>query len=112
MDVKYEVEGKGSIVIALDPREVANSAILMQLVLEEEGRKGTLVPDLKNDFFENLAKAEKKVHIKFDYEYFPFAITFLEEMCGEWGKAGGNTHGLEKFLDELFQYCSVGHTLH
>lgn len=110
MNLRY-YRNEGSIVISFDPAEMQDSLLLMELVWEDEWYRGTKVPDWRGDFFRSLATSSMKPQIKFDYQFLEFAIVFLEETCMEWANKGVDTLMLEKFLDEITEFCPAGHTI-
>src|SRR3989338_5740650 len=112
MEVRYN-EKRGETLIIFDPREVEDSAFLLQMVWEEEWRRGTTVPNLRDvKFFRGLAAAIRKALVKFDYLYLEFVIVFLEESCIEFAEKGLDTLELEVGLKKMIESCPMEEIIH
>lgn len=111
MDVNYSTK-KGELAIIFTPVEARELSLLMEMVLEEECKKGTCVPDLKKEFFRTFAASSKKVKINFDFMYLGFCIAFLAEVYDEMIDQGTDTKELRKFLGNVSELCSDGCTMH
>ena len=110
MNAGYDRE-TGSLSLCFRPGESWEAAVLMQLVWEDEWRKGTIVPDYSEDFFGKLARAREETPIAIDFEYLEFAIAFLTEACTELTETDASMIALEKFVIELSALCSAGKTI-
>jgi len=110
MNAGYDRE-TGSLSICFRPGESWEAAVLMQLVWEDERRKGTIVPDYGEDFFGKLTRSREEIPIAIDFEYLEFAIAFLKEACTELTESNAGMIALEKFVIELSALCSAGKTI-
>jgi len=71
MDAHFDPKG-GKTTLSFSPKEADGLFVLMQLVIEEERRKGTWVPNFGDDFFRKLATTKEKFPVGFDFESFVF----------------------------------------
>ncbi len=110
MNAGYD-RATGSLSLCFMPSESWEAAVLMQLVWEDEWRKGTMVPDYSKDFFGKLATAREETPIEIDFEFLEFAIAFLKEACTELTESDAGMVALEKFVVELSALCSAGKTM-
>lgn len=102
----------GSLNLCMDPEESWNLSVLLQLVSEEERKKGTPVPDFEKDFFEQIAVSRKKISLDFNFEHSKFVIAFLEEVCTQMADNDANITELKKFLSDLCGYYIARQTIH
>ncbi|MHB0865595.1 MAG: hypothetical protein ACYC1Y_01710 [Minisyncoccota bacterium] len=100
MDVMFNQE-IGRLVISFESYEARDSLFLMQLVFEEEERRGMLVPDFDAAFFERLVSVERKRWVRFSYDYLELMIIFLEEARIELVENDMDISRLKKSLDEI-----------
>lgn len=110
MNAGYD-RATGSLSLCFPPSQSFEAAVLMQLVWEEEWKKGTLVPDYGKDFFDKLAIAKGETPIAIEFEFLEFAIAFLKEACTELTESDAGMTALEKFVVELSGLCSAGKTI-
>lgn len=110
MNAGYD-RATGSLSLCFTPNESWEAAVLMQLVWEDEWRKGTIVPDYSKEFFGKLAIAKEETPIEIDFEFLEFAIAFLKEACTELTESDAGMIALEKFVIELSGLCSAGKTI-
>jgi len=111
MIVRYDKKA-WELTIFIEPHEADRSSLLMQLVLEEEWQKGTSVPNLKEDFFRELAVTRERFPVVFDYEYLEFVIRFLEETCVEQKEHGISVDTIEDFMCRVRECCPLRQTIH
>lgn len=111
MDVRYD-STNGDLTIVFAPVEARELALLMELVFEDEGGKGTHVPDLQKDFFREFATSKEKIRIDFEFEYLEFCIAFLVEVYEEMVDHGADATELRQFLGKVSRVCSAGHVMH
>lgn len=111
MKVKYDAK-KGGLTIVFAPVEIEELALLMELVFEDEWKRGTCVPDFRKDFFREVAVSKEKVRIDFDFIYLEFCIAFLAEVHDEMLDEGVDTTELGQFLGKVSWLCPSGHVVH
>lgn len=97
--------------ISFLPKEADRLSVLMQLVIEEEKKKGTRIPHLENSFFIDLATTKVKFSVEFDFESLPFIIAYLDEVINEMQENGGDATDLNDFVGKIFEFCPEAHTL-
>lgn len=109
MNVLFDSE-KGELAFAVEHHELDEIATLMQLVFEEERRKGSAVPPLDQAFFEELTSEERNGRITFGFSSLPFARRILETLCDDFAQRGRNTAVIETFLCRIDKWLFDGHS--
>lgn len=110
MDATFNSE-KGTLVLCYRPEETDEASVHLQLLLEDEIRKGHSVPVFKDGFFLNFAASRKKVRVEFNFKNLGFAIIYIEEVLNKTVDGGDNVLMLESFLDEVEDWYSGANTL-
>jgi hypothetical protein len=100
MDILFNQE-KGEVSISFEPFMEEDSIFLMQLVHEEEWKRGTSVPDIGTPFFERLSAAKGKRKVTFSHDYLEFIVVFLGELLIQRLNEGIDTSALEMLLIQI-----------
>lgn len=111
MDVLYRTE-EGSLCICFEDYEASDLAVTMQLVFEDEKKRGKRVPPFGRDFFKEISNTKGKVAINFDVEYFECAFVFLEAVREKMIDNNSDTAGLGVFLEQVWPYYADPFVLH
>ncbi len=103
MDTYFKPE-TGSLVLVIDPQESDRSAVLMELIFEEEKQRGVRVPDMPKNFFTDMAAAKQKFRVEFGFEYLGPVLAFLEESCFEMAAREIDPTKVARALDKIGQW--------
>lgn len=110
MDVRFS-PNDGKTILSFLPRETDRLSVLMQLVIEEEKRRGVQVPAFGKDFFKSFATSKDKFVVEFDFSLLPFTIAYLDEVIEEMLEYGSDPTELDCFVEQINSFCSQGHQL-
>lgn len=110
MDVRFS-PNDGKTTLSFLPKETDRLSVLMQLVIEEEKKRGMQVPDFGKDFFKSFATSKDKFVIEFDFSLLPFTIVYLDEVIEEMLEYGSDPTELDGFVEQINSFCSQGQQL-
>ncbi len=110
MDASFNSE-EGKLILYFKPEEIDEVSVHMQLLFEDEKRKGHPVPNFKENFFINLATLRKKARVVFTFQHLGFAICFIEEILDRTIDDGEYVETLWHFLDQVEEWYSGANTI-
>lgn len=111
MDATFS-DTEGKLVLFFKPSETYDAALHMQLLLEDEKRKGHCVPNFDKDFFKSFAASKEDFPVTFDFKHLGIAISFIEEVLDNVVSHGDTVEKLEQFLFEVEEwYGMTCHTI-
>lgn len=110
MDVRFN-PNEGKTTLSFLPKETDRLSVLMQLVIEEEKKRGMQVPNFGKDFFKSFATSKDRFVVEFDFNLLPFTIEYLDEVIEEMLECGSDPTELDSFVEQIYSFCSQGHQL-
>lgn len=110
MEATFNSE-EGKLILCFKPEETDEVSVHMQLLLEDEKRKGHCVPNFGENFFIDLATSRKKARVVFTFKHLGFAICFIEEILDRTIDDGEYSETLGRFLDEVEDWYSGANTI-
>lgn len=110
MEATFNSE-EGKLILCFKPDETDEASVHLQLLFEDEKRKGHCVPNFGKDFFINLATSRKKARVVFPFKHLDFAICFIEEILDRTIDESEYVETLGRFLDEVEEWYSGANTI-
>lgn len=110
MEATFDSE-EGKLILCFRPEETDEVSVHMQLLVEDEKKKGHCVPNFGDNFFVDLAASRKKARIVFTFKHLGFAICFIEEILDRTIDDGVYVEALGRFLDKVEDWYSSANTI-
>lgn len=110
MEATFDSE-KGKLVLCFRPEETDEVPVHLQLLSEDEKRKGHSVPNFGEGFFIDLAASKKKARVVFTFKHLGFAICFIEEILDRTTDDSDYVDTLGHFLDQVEEWYSGANTI-
>lgn len=91
----------GKLIFRFSPDETAEASLYLELLFEDERRKGHPLPDFGKSFFREFARTRDMYQVEFNLPHLAVGILFFDELMNNIDPEGFGVAKMQKFLDNV-----------